>query len=253
MSSEQAVSNYLLEIADDHLVLGHRLSEWCGHAPTLEEDIALANIALDCLGIAQFTLESSAELAGNNQTADDLAFFREQADFRNCLLVEQKNGDFAQTMLRQFFFDAYVCELFAALSESSNEQISSIATKALKEARYHLRHSSSWIIRLGDGTEESKNRTLAAVKRLWQYTDELFYTSETARQLIESGFITNPEDFKPAWQQKVKEVFAEAKLGDLPEEIVFQYGGRDGRHSEYLGHLLAEMQITARSHPGAQW
>lgn len=253
MNSKEAITNYLLELADDHLVLGHRLSEWCGHAPTLEEDIALANLALDCIGVAQFALQAAAETEDKGRTADDLAFFRNQADFKNCLLVEQVNGDFAKTIVRQFFFDNYACKLFEALSNSSEQHIAGIAAKALKEAKYHLRHSSSWVIRLGDGTAESKRRVEEAVIELWKYTDELFKASANTQLLVDENIVVDPGELKPAWESQIDQVFTEATLSPRPNEISFQYGAREGRHSEHLGHLLAEMQITARSHPGAEW
>src|SRR5437762_3159364 len=188
---------YLLRLGDDRLVLGHRLSEWCGHAPILEEDIALANIALDCIGHASALLHLAGEVEGKGRTADDLAYFRDAMDFRNCLLVEQPNGDFAFTIARQFFFDAYSFHLYQALQECRHPELAAIATKAVKEVRYHLRHSTEWTRRLGDGTEESHQRIQNAFEELWPFTDELFVMDE---------------NLKPAWDKTVDEVLTSATL-----------------------------------------
>ena len=225
---------FLLRLGDDRLVLGHRLSEWCGHAPILEEDIALANIALDCIGHASALLHLAGEVEGKGRTADDLAYFRDAMDFRNCLLVEQPNGDFAFTIARQFLFDAYAVHLYEALQEHNHHELAAIATKAVKEIRYHLRHSSEWTRRLGDGTEESHRRIQHAFDELWQFTDELFEVEP---------------HLKPAWNNTVNEVLASATLL-RPADTSFHL---HARHTEHLGHMLAEMQSLARSIPGAQW
>jgi ring-1,2-phenylacetyl-CoA epoxidase subunit PaaC len=225
---------FLLRLGDDRLVLGHRLSEWCGHAPILEEDIALANIALDCIGHASALLHLAGEVEGKGRTADDLAYFRDAMDFRNCLLVEQPNGDFAFTIARQFLFDAYAAHLYEALQEHSHHELAAIATKAVKEIRYHLRHSSEWTRRLGDGTEESHRRIQHAFDELWQFTDELFEVEP---------------HLKLAWDNTVNEVLASATLKRPPDNAPC----RRSQHTEHLGHMLAEMQSLARSIPGAQW
>jgi len=244
---------YLLRLADDQLIIGHRLSEWCGHAHILEEDLALANIALDCLGQANNLLKLVCTLENNGKTADDLAYFRDTVEFRNCLLVEQPNGDFAQTIVRQFLFDTYCYYLYETLQKSSDEQISAIAAKAIKEINYHLKHSSSWIIRLGDGTVESKTRTQKAFNNLWRFTEEMLDNDELSIDLANQKVIPTMKSIKPNWNQMIDEVLAKATLA-RPSANTFQNkGGRTGKHSEYLGYILAEMQIVARSHPRAKW
>ena len=251
--NNKALFAFLLECGDDHLILGHRLSEWCGHAPMLEEDIALANVALDCLGASKMFLEEAARVENDGRSADDLAFFREATEFRNCTLVEQPNGDFAETIVRQFFFDCYACVLLEGLSESTYQPLSDIAAKALKEARYHARHSGSWLIRLGDGTEESHQRTAAAVENMSRFTDELFSVSSATAELQETGVIPEIAELKPLWQEMVNEALGQATLMPLADQQDYVCWARDGKHTEHLGHLLSEMQITARSFPDAQW
>jgi len=252
-SQRNALVLYLLELGDDQLILGHRLSEWCGHGPMLEEDIALTNIALDCIGGAQFLLEQAGRVEGKNRSGDDLAFFREAVSFRNCMLVEQPNGDFAHTITRQFFFDAFSCLLFEKLSESSFAPLAAIAEKLIKEARYHLRHSSSWVIRLGDGTDQSHQRMIEAVETLAPFTAELFQPSKAAQILCPAGIAVDCRDIKEAWFAITQQVLGEATLPPLPDKFKIAPWGREGAHSELLGHLLSQMQITARSFPGASW
>ena len=242
---------YCLRLGDDLLVLGHRLSEWCGHGPILEEDIALSNIALDCVGQANNLLALAAEIKGGT-TADELAYFREAVEYRNCLLVEQPNGDFAETMIRQFFFDAYSHLLFNRLKFSTHLTLAGIAQKAVKETEYHLRHSSQWILRLGDGTEESHLRTQRAADNLWRFTSELFQSDETESLLAEAGVCVKSDTLKSEWLRIVTDVLTRATLS-VPSESVPTLSGRKGRHTEHLGHMLAEMQILARSFPGATW
>ena len=247
------IFEYLLRIADDRLILGHRLSEWCAHAPILEEDIALANIGLDCIGQAKFLYEAAAELEGNNRTADDIVYFREATEYKNILLVEQPNGDFAQTIVRQFLYDSFGILLFDKLQECSFLPLAGIAQKAIKEIRYHFRHSSQWLIRLGDGTEESHQRTQQALSNLWKYTDEMFLSDDLEQILSEQGITVRSSLLKEKWFQIVSDVILKATL-IIPESgVIVHKGGREGKHTEHLGHLLAEMQIVARSFPEIQW
>ncbi|MDP1675232.1 MAG: 1,2-phenylacetyl-CoA epoxidase subunit PaaC [Bacteroidota bacterium] len=244
---------YLLRLADDRLILGHRLSELCAHAPILEEDIALANIGLDCIGQAKFLYEVAAELEGKNRTPDDIVYFREAIAYKNLLLVEQPNGDFAQTIVRQFLYDSFGILLFDKLQNSSFVPLAGIAQKAVKEIRYHYRHSSQWLLRLGDGTEESHQRTQEALNNLWKFTDEIFLSDETENLLTEEGIAVRSSSLKEEWLKIVTELITKATLS-IPESGVKVYkGGREGKHSEHLGHLLAEMQIVARSYPEIQW
>ena len=254
MSEQQGASDSLFQFAlrlgDDRLILGHRLSEWCGHGPILEEDIALANIALDFLGQATHALEIAAKAEGRGRSADDLAFFREGVEFRNLLLVELPRGDFAYTIARQFFFDAFSVHLMDALQKSSDAQIAELAAKAVKEDRYHVRHSAEWMVKLGDGTDESHSRLQAAVDDLWRFTGEMFLDEDEAA--VAAGIAPSLSTLKPKWDAVVDDVFTRATL-KRPVDEVFMRGGRTGKHTEHLGHLLAEMQIVARSHPGASW
>lgn len=248
----QNLYNYLVRLGDDSLILGHRLSEWCGHGPILEEDIALTNFALDLIGQAQSILEYAGKAEGNGKSADDLAYLRYEHEFRNALLVEQPNGDFGVTMMRQFLFDAFRKPLFEALTISKDEQIAAIAEKSLKETRYHLKHSSEWIIRLGDGTEESHSRVQEALDELWRYTDELFYEDNVDAELQAAGIVPKMADIKAEWSKTVAAVLEEATL-TIPENG-WSYGkGRTGLHSEYLGYILADMQYLQRAYPGATW
>jgi ring-1,2-phenylacetyl-CoA epoxidase subunit PaaC len=243
---------YLLRLGDDRLVLGHRLSEWCGHGPILEEDIALANIALDLVGEATLLLKLAGEVEGKGRNEDALAYFRDSSDYRNALLVELPKGDFAVTIVRQLFFSVFSLLQMEALQRSSHAELAGIAAKATKEARYHVRHSAQWVVTLGDGTEESHTRTQHAVDELWRYTGELFMADAVDRDVAAEGVGVDPSGFAEPWRAKIDEVFRRATL-TVPATGYMQRGGRDGRHTEHLGHMLAEMQIVARSHPGAQW
>jgi ring-1,2-phenylacetyl-CoA epoxidase subunit PaaC len=244
---------YLLRLGDDRLILGHRLSEWCGHAPILEEDIALANIALDCIGQANAFLSIAAEVENKNRTEDDLAYFRDEIDFRNLQLVEQPNIDFAYTIVRQFFVDAFAVYYYEELSKSMHEELAGIAAKSLKEAKYHLRHSRQWVLRLGDGTDESHVKIQNAVDNLWIFTGEMFFENEVDKRLIEEKLVPSVKQLEPKWVEVIESTFKEATL-KIPEEPNTNLrSGREGVHTEYLGHILAEMQIVARSHPGAKW
>ena len=251
--SRTALFEFLLRLGDDRLVLGHRLSEWCGHAPVLEEDIALTNIALDEIGQATAFLHLAGEVEAKHRTEDDLAYFREETHFRNVQLVEQPNGDFAFPVTRQFFFDAYNYLILDELQKSSYVHLAGIASKGSKEATYHLRHSKEWMLRLGDGTEESHRKAQDAVDNLWRFTGELFLFDEVEQRLAAEGIIPIFQYLQPHWKEMISTVFSSATLAIPPEETHPVTGSRRGRHSEYLGHLLAEMQILARSYPGVQW
>ncbi len=243
---------YLLRLADDRLVLGHRLSEWCGHAPIIEEDIAMSNIALDLVGQAGSLLTLAAEAEGRGRDSDRLAFFRDEVHYRNCLLVEQSNGDFARTMLRQFLFDAFSVLLWEQLRRCAHDGISPIAEKAIKEDRYHLRHSSEWVVMLGDGTEESHSRAQNAADELWWYTDELFDRDEVDEAVLAHGIVVDHGVLRASWYELVGEVFSRATM-HVPQPESMRRGGRRGFHTEHLGHMLATMQSVARAHPGASW
>ncbi|MEY4604537.1 MAG: hypothetical protein RIT43_1829 [Bacteroidota bacterium] len=247
-----ALFNYILKIGDDSLILGHRLSEWCGHGPILEEDIAMTNIALDLVGQATTLLNYAGELEGNGRDGDALAFLRFDREYKNLLLVEQPNGDFGMTMMRQFFFDAYRLPLFEKLQKSSDATLAAIAEKSLKETKYHLRHSSEWVIRLGDGTEESHKRIQDALDTLWRYTDELFLQDEHDLELIEKGVVPDLEEIRKDWQKTVDTVLQEATL-EVPKNNWTFSGGRNGMHSEHLGYILAELQYMQRAYPNMKW
>lgn len=247
-----ALFPYLLRLADDRLVLGHRLSEWCGHGPILEEDIALANIALDLIGEATLLLKLAGEVEGAGRNEDALAYFRDGMDYRNAQIAELPKGDFGFTIVRQFFFSVYSLLQMEALQRSTNAELAGIAAKAVKEARYHVRHSAQWVITLGDGTAESHARVQASVDELWRYTGELFMADDVDRDVAAAGLGVDPTTLAGAWRTQVNDVFQRATL-TVPGDGYMQRGGRDGRHTEHLGHLLSEMQIVARSHPGATW
>ena len=251
-SEARDLFEYLLRMGDDRLVLGHRLSEWCGHAPILEEDIALANIALDLIGHANLLLSTAAEVEGRGRDADALAYLRDGIDFRNTLLVELPKGDFAKTIARQFFFSSYALLQSAALQSSAHADLAGIAAKMEKESRYHVRHSGEWMLRLGDGTDDSHSRLQAAVDDLWRYTGELFLTDELEQRLAASKHAVLSSKLEQPWREQVGEILKRAGL-TTPEVKWMQRGGREGRHTEHLGHMLAEMQVLQRQHPGASW
>jgi ring-1,2-phenylacetyl-CoA epoxidase subunit PaaC len=248
----QDLFEYLLRLGDDRLVLGHRLSEWCGHAPILEEDIALANIALDLIGQASLYLHLAGDVEGGERNEDSLAYFREAIEFRNLQLVELPIGDFAYTIVRQFLFDAFNVHQMEQLQSSGNTELAGIAGKGFKEARYHVRHSGEWVQRLGDGTDESHARAQRALDDLWRFTPEMFQQDDIERRLIADGMAADVKAIEPEWNALVSDVIQRATL-HIPETAPMMTGGRQGRHTEHLGHMLSEMQIVARSHPGAEW
>jgi ring-1,2-phenylacetyl-CoA epoxidase subunit PaaC len=243
---------YLLRVADDRLVLGHRLSEWCGHAPILEEDIALGNIALDLIGQAAAVLKHAGTIEGKGRNEDALAYFRDAIEYRNCLLVELPPGDFAFTIVRQFLFDAYDALLLQRLASSKDATLGGIAAKAEKEARYHLRHSAEWVRMLGDGTAESHTRAQDALNELWRYTDELFIADAVDRAMVDRGYGADPAVLREPWLATTRPLLEEATLQPPPDAYPAA-GGRSGRHTEHLGRMLADMQSLTRAHPGATW
>lgn len=252
-------TDFIVHLADDALILGHRNSEWTGHGPILEQDIALSNISLDLIGQARNFYQYAAKLYSVSGkpvvTEDILAYHRDAWDFKNCLLVEQSNGDWAKTILRQFLVSQYQFLLYESLLQSKDATISAISEKALKEVSYHLRWSSEWVIRLGDGTEESHKRMLNAVSELWMFVPELFTKTNYEKEAEANGIGTDISSFKPKWLQKVNDIFREATLSSvvLDSEEWHTLSGKEGRHTEHLGYLLAEMQFMQRAYPGCEW
>jgi ring-1,2-phenylacetyl-CoA epoxidase subunit PaaC len=242
---------FALRRADDALIAGHRLSEWCGRGPTPEEDIALANMGLDLLGQARSLYARAAELEGAEHDEDQFAYLRDPPQYRNLLLLELPNGDFAKTMVRQFLYAAFMDPWWRAMTRSADAGLAAVAAKAEKEAAYHLRHSAEWVIRLGDGTAESHRRAQAALDLLLPYAGEMFGPADEAA-LVRQGFAADPEALRPEWDRTVDAVLAEATLS-RPAGTWSHRGGRSGRHTEHLGFLLAEMQHLPRTHPGAAW
>lgn len=241
-----ALFSALIRVADDHLILGHRLSEWCGHAPMLEEDLALPNIALDLLGQARALYTYAVEIEGKGRTEDDIAYLRREREYRNLLLVERPNGDFGHTILRQLFFSTFMELWWAKASASSDATLAGIAAKAVKESAYHVRHSAEWTIRLGDGTDESAARMSAAIADLAPYIDEMF------QPFTESEALPDASSLRAEWDNRIAIIFSEAML-EMPQSVWAVTGGRDGRHGEEMGFLLAELQYIQRTYPGARW
>ena len=246
------VSAYALRLGDDALVLGQRLCEWAARSPQLEEDVALLNLALDLLGQARSLLTRAGELEGRGRDEDDLAFLRDEPDFRCSLLVQTENGDFGQTMARQLLFSAYALPLWRALTSSADEVLAGVAGKAAKEAEYHLDHARSWVVRLGDGTQESHRRVQGGLEEVWPYAFELFERDALVDRLVQRGIAADPDLLRPQWEKTVEAVLREATL-TVPETTWRPSGGRSGRHLTCFGYLLAEMQHLPRSHPGATW
>ena len=263
----QNIIDYSLHLADNSLILGQRNAEWCGHGPVLEQDIAITNISLDLIGQARNFYQYAAHLinrqtelwesenppsGGRGASEDSLAYLRKEEEFKNCLLVEQPKGDWAQTILRQFFFSQYQYLLFQQLQNSKDEQLAAIAEKSLKEVTYHLRWSSEWVIRLGDGTEESHNRMLKAIDELWQYIDELFSATNYELLAASDGSGVDIPRLKEPWMNKVKEIFSEATL-TIPGKTLMQTGGKEGKHTEHLGYIFTELQYMQKTYPGCEW
>lgn len=253
MNTQNDLIEYLLRLGDSALIQGQRLCQWCGHAPALEEELALMNVGLDLVGQARNWLEYAAELLDDGRTADDLAFRRDERAYRNLLLVEQPNGDYAVTILKQFLYDAWHLPVLAGLSQSSDERIAGIAAKAVKEVTYHLRRSGEWVERLGDGTEESHARMLAAIPEVWRFTVELTSADDSEQRLCAAGITPDAAQVAAAWQNTVSALFASATLPVPPAPSYFYLNARRGLHTEHLGILLAEMQFLPRAYPDATW
>jgi ring-1,2-phenylacetyl-CoA epoxidase subunit PaaC len=248
----QALFRYALRLGDLSLVLGQRLGEWVGHAPALEEDLGLANIALDLIGQARLLLTYAGEVEGRGRGEDEIAFLREHGEYLNAILVEQPNGDFGQTIVRQVLIDAFQLELYERMATSTDERLAAIAAKSVKEIRYHLRYSSGWLVRLGDGTEDSHARVQSALEALWPYTVELFAEDELDRTMADHGVAPRLSDVQVAWVRRIDEILAEATL-KRPRDRPHSWHGKRGQHSEHLGYILAEMQHLQRTYPGARW
>lgn len=246
---------YILQLADNSLIYGHRLSEWCGHGPALEVDMALSNIALDNIGAARSFYQYAAELEGEGRTEDTYPYTRDSREFKNVLLVEMPNGNFADTMARALYFDAFQFHFYTALKNSSDERLASIAEKSLKEVTYHLRFSSEWVVRLGDGTEESKQKMQQGINQFWEYTGELFSASDFETTLQASGIAVDLTTLKSLWEKTIADTLEEATLV-FPMHVEgawFQSGGRKGIHTEYFGYILAELQYLQKSYPNSEW
>lgn len=253
MSNKTALLEFVVRHGDNNLILGHRLSEWCSKGPFLEEDIAITNIALDHIGQARLLLTYAGEIEGNGKTEDDYAFQRTHTEFTNAILTELENGDFAVTNARQLYYSAFATVFNEALKSSTDTTLAAFATKASKETQYHLRHCSEWVVRLGDGTEESKQRMQAAIDSLWPYTNDLFATTANDDTLVKDGIIPDVKALKSKWLEIVSGVISRATLV-MPDLNAFQHeGSRAGKHTETLSYLVGEMQSVARAYPGAKW
>ena len=252
MISRAAVGGYALQLGDDALIMAQRLGEWVSRAPELEEDVAMANIALDLLGQARSLLTYAGEAEGRGRGEDDLAYFRDEREFTNLQIAELANGDFAETVARQLIFSGYQFELYQRLLRSRDQTLAAVAAKAVKEVAYHRDHAVQWTLRLGDGTEESHRRMQAGLTRVWPYVEEMFRTDPLQQALAADGVAVDAAELLPAWTRHLTAVLGEATL-TWPQVLPAPGGGRRGLHTEQLGHLLAEMQYLARCHPGAQW
>ncbi|HVO47085.1 MAG TPA: 1,2-phenylacetyl-CoA epoxidase subunit PaaC [Steroidobacteraceae bacterium] len=251
-SLSQERFRYLLRLGDTSLVLGQRLGEWVGHAPAIEEDLGLANLSLDLIGQARLLLTYAGEIEGRGRDEDALAFLRDAPEFVNLTLAEQPNGDFGHTIVRQTLLDAWQLETYEALTASTDTRLASIAGKALKETRYHLRFSSSWLVRLGDGTEDSHRRVQRSLDELWRFTDEFFTADQVDHDLAASGVAPRLSELQPRWSARIDEILGEATLR-RPAAVTYPWHGKRGVHTEHLGHMLAEMQHLQRTYPGARW
>ena len=252
MTRDEALVQFLLRLGDNTLILGHRVSEWCGHGPMLEEDIALANVALDLIGQTQLWLGLAGEIEGKGRSADTLAYLRDAWDFRNLLIAERPNGDFGQTLMRQFLYDAWSSLMLEKLCDSSDQRVANIAGKAAKEVAYHLERSADLCIRLADGTEESHAKMQTALDDLWSYTGEMFIGDEADAVLAKAGIAPDPADLREPWLAIVGRLETEGTL-TIPDTDFAHQGGKTGRHSEHLGYILADMQFLQRAYPGATW
>jgi len=243
--------NYTLRIADNAMILGQRMSQWCSNGPTLEEDIAMVNISLDLFGQANGFYEYASSVDGT-KSADDFAFLRSEREYLNNLIVEQKNGHFGDTIVRNFLFDVYTVLFYTKLGKSKDEILSALGSKSLKEAKYHLRHSSNWLIRLGDGTQESKGKVQKSLNNIWMFTGNLFEMDVLDSEMASAGIGVDNIALKSDWDKKVNEILDKAKLS-RPKDAYMQTGSKNGIHTEHLGHLLSEMQYLQRAHPNAKW
>ncbi len=252
MTTQEALFQYTLRLGDTNLILGQRLSEWTGHGPFLEEDLALTNIALDITGTAKSLLEYAASIEGKGRTEDDLAYFRNDRQFTNALITEQPNGDYANTIVRQVIMDCFDFHFYTELAKSKDETLAGIAQKSIKEVTYHLRHTASWLERFGDGTEESHNRAQNALHDLWQFTGDLFEMTEGDALLIKEGIAVDLNNVKVKWEKHMDDLFEKSTL-KKPENVFMQKGSRKGIHTEHLAYILAEMQALPRMFPNAKW
>lgn len=250
--NNQNLINYTLHLADNALVTGQRFSEWCGHGPVLEQDIALTNIALDLVGQARYFYQYAASIISAETDEDKLAFLRNNREYKNCLLVEQPNGDWAQTVLKLFFFSSFQFYLFEKLMKGKDTQLAAIAEKSLKETTYHVRWSSEWVVRLGDGTKESHLRMNDAISNLWPYTGEMFIPVEYENEMKQDGIGVDVVNLKELWMKKIASVFNEAGL-IIPSSSFMHKGGKEGKHTEHLDHMLTEMQYMQRAYPKSKW
>lgn len=248
---DQLIS-YVLHLADSNLILTQKNAEWCGHGPILEQDIAITNITLDLIGQSRNFYQYAAQLIGGDATEDSLAYLRKEREFKNLLLVEQPNGDWAQTITRQFFYSNFQYLLYEKMQHSSDAQLAGIAAKAIKEVAYHVNWSNEWVLRLGDGTDESKLRMQKAISELWSYTGEMFVNADYETALLKENISVDVSALKDTWSKKVSEVFEEAGL-TIPEKSFMQSGGKAGVHTEQLGYILTELQYLQRTYPGAEW
>ena len=252
MTINEALINYSLRLGDSSLILGQRMSEWCSNGPILEEDIAMTNLALDLIGQARTMLTYAGKLEGKGRSEDDLAYKREEREYYNTLLSERPNGHFGETIVRNFLHDAFFYHLYKALVNSKDEMIAAHAAKSLKEVTYHLRHSSEWLVRLGDGTEESHEKVQTSLNDLWEYTGDLFEMNEVDERLINEGIAVDLNEIKKGWDETINTVLKRATL-TRPEDGYMHSGRLNAVHSEYLGHLIAEMQFLQRAYPDAKW
>jgi len=252
MTTNAALFNYTLRLGDTSLILAQRLSEWTGHGPFLEEDLALTNIALDIFGRAKSLLEYAAKVEGKGRTEDSLAFFRNDREYFNALITEQPNGDYAKTIVRQAMIDAFDLLFYTALSKSKDETLAGIAAKSIKEITYHKRHSFSWVVRFGNGTEESLTRLQKGFEEIWPFTQELFEMTQDDETLLKENIAVDLAALKTPWEKEITNLLETANL-KIPETVFMQHGSRKGLHSEHLSYILAEMQSIPRMHPNASW
>jgi len=253
MNKQEVLFEYCLRMGDTALIMGQRISEWCGHAPILEEDIAMSNIALDHIGQARIILTYAGQVEGKGRTEDDLAYHRDARQYRNLLLAELPNGDFAMTIARQYLVSVYNFHLYSLLSKSKDVSIAAFAAKSLKEVAYHVRHSSDWVLRLGDGTAESKLRMQTAIDDLWYYVDDMFDADEVDEMLLKDGIAADIKTVKSLWEKMVGDTFKQAGLNIPQTNNSLRMGSRKGNHTEHLGYILAEMQFLPRAYPDAAW